>query len=278
MSMMYESSFRYDTECLTQAVGKFFEKTYVRKKTVTASKGTKRKRGARTSLLSDSIPMSQAQEAELVVEQQEVLLEEPGNTVDAEELELADTQAGEAQESVALSQADDPDRAAHDEALVKGLHAVAITHMAERGVLINAHQTADALKILPKVSRFSSRIILFLLTLDVKVSGLARRVHDSTALRLAFEQQVLAEGPLQGLASTLVRRVVTRWNSDLAALRSHITLENPVQRLTGQTSNKVSAYRLTSDQWELARHLADLLAVSTSVFLAHVLIQKLIVS
>jgi hypothetical protein len=116
----------------------------------------------------------------------------------------------------------------------------------------------------PKYVSHSCHVSLFLLTLLVKISGLARRVHDSGPLGSAFEQQVQAEESPRGQATTLVRRVATRWNSELAAVRSHIALENPVQRLTGQTSNKVAAYRLTESQWDLSRHLAGLLLVCSS--------------
>jgi hypothetical protein len=53
-------------------------------------------------------------------------------------------------------------------------------------------------------------VIYILLTLLVEISGLARRVRDSGSLKSAFEQQVLAEEPLRGQATTLVRRVATR--------------------------------------------------------------------
>jgi hypothetical protein len=130
-------------------VTKFFDKAFVRKKTVTASKGTKRKRNTRGPL-HEPVSTLQSQGAELV-DQEEVLLEEAGNTLDNEELELADTQACEARESVAAHEVDDTDRAAHDNALVKGLSAVAITQMEDRGVRISPCQADDASKVLPKV-------------------------------------------------------------------------------------------------------------------------------
>jgi hypothetical protein len=75
---------------------------------------------------------------------------------------------------------------------------------------------------------------------------------------------VLAEG--LGLPTKLVRRVVTRWNSDLDAIRSHTYLMHHVQRFTAQDSDhKLNAFRLTHAQWDLARHLEDLLAVSLEV-------------
>jgi hypothetical protein len=93
----------------------------------------------------------QTQEIELVLDQEEVLLEEAGNTVDAEELELADTQACDARESVSTGKADDPDRAAHDDAVVKGLSAIAIAQMKDRGIVVHPRQADEALKIIPKV-------------------------------------------------------------------------------------------------------------------------------
>jgi hypothetical protein len=62
----------------------------------------------------------------------------------------------------------------------------------------------------------------------------------------------------------LVRRVVTRWNSDLAAVRSHNRLKNPVQRFTGQALNKCGAFALSKTQWHLSQQLEYLLAVRTS--------------
>jgi hypothetical protein len=129
---------------------KFFDKTYVGKKIVTASKGTKRKRRARGPI-HEPMPTSYTREAEFVLNQDEVLLEEAGNTVDTEELELADTQACDARESLSTGAADDPDRTAHDDAVVKGLSAVAIAQMKDRGVDVHSHQAGEALKILPKV-------------------------------------------------------------------------------------------------------------------------------
>jgi hypothetical protein len=97
------------------------------------------------------MPASQTREVELVLNQEEVLLEEAGNTVDPEELELADTQACDARESVSTNEADDPDRAAHDDAVVKGLSGVAVAQMKDRGVDVHPRQADEALKILPKV-------------------------------------------------------------------------------------------------------------------------------
>jgi hypothetical protein len=76
-----------------------------------------------------------------------------------------------------------------------------------------------------------------------------------------FEQQVPAEG--LGLPAKLVQRVVTCWNSDLDAIQLHTSLMHHVQQFTAQDlDHKLNAFRLSHAQWDLARHLEDLLAVS----------------
>jgi hypothetical protein len=93
----------------------------------------------------------QTQENELPAADEDVLLEEDGNTSNPEELELADTQAAEMQELASSTEVEDTDRAAHDEALVKGLNAKAVAQMEDEGVFIDKVQLDAAQKILPKV-------------------------------------------------------------------------------------------------------------------------------
>jgi hypothetical protein len=136
-----------------QAVTGFFEKNYVRRKTVKSSKGTKRKRTQAS--VSQHVSILQTQEDELPVADEDVLLHEDGNTDNPEELELADMQALESQEIASSDKTGDADRASHDEALVKGLNTKAIAQMGEEGVLIDKGQLDAAQKVLPKVCLFS---------------------------------------------------------------------------------------------------------------------------
>lgn len=99
---------------------------------------------------------------------------------------------------------------------------------------------------------------------SVQVAGLARRVHDSTTLKETFDQLVSQNKELEGSRRALERRVATRWNSDLACLESHLHFRKEVEQLTGVSSNRLHAYRLSVAQWDLAECLADALKASSS--------------
>lgn len=88
------------------------------------------------------------------------------------------------------------------------------------------------------------------------MAGLAWRVHDSPTLQAMFEVLVGADHQMKAL----VRRVVTRWNSDFDCLRSHITLKHAVNMLITFDPN-LGKYQLNEEQWELAHALADQLQV-----------------
>ena len=66
-------------------------------------------------------------------------------------------------------------------------------------------------------------------TIDLQVAGLARRVHD---------------------------------NSDLTCLDVHLYFRSPVEQLTGAAINKLQAYQLSEDQWNLAETLSAILEVT----------------
>lgn len=85
---------------------------------------------------------------------------EPGNTDDPLELQLADTQAADAEESGNQPEAPTPEQVAHDEGLVKTLKDVAIAQMLALGVAIDPTEAASALKIIPKVYIISSSLPL----------------------------------------------------------------------------------------------------------------------
>jgi hypothetical protein len=91
---------------------------------------------------------------------------------------------------------------------------------------------------------------------------LARRVHDGSTLKEKFDKLVEADTSLLGNKRALDRRVPTRWNSDLKCLEAHVYFKSPVQQLTAVASNKLQAYRLTDEQWDLAENLSEVLAVS----------------
>ncbi|KAJ4497318.1 hypothetical protein C8R41DRAFT_894690 [Lentinula lateritia] len=95
-----------------------------------------------------------------------------------------------------------------------------------------------------------------------KVSGLARRVNDSSSvLKPEFERLVASTPELRTDKTALSRRVPTRWNSEYSCLCDHILLRKPVEQLTGQSQLKLSAYRLNALQWPLAKELRNLLKI-----------------
>lgn len=99
-----------------------------------------------------------------------------------------------------------------------------------------------------------------------KVAGLARRVHDSSTVAERFNLfvgQDRSANPQRypGTKTALDRRVPTRWNSDLAALRAHIYFEGTVKRLINETELNLKDYALTDKQWTLAKEVAGILQV-----------------
>ena len=96
----------------------------------------------------------------------------------------------------------------------------------------------------------------------MKVAGLARRVHDASALKEKFDTLVTNNKDLPGDKTMLDRRVPTRWNSDLACLDAHLYFRSPIEQLTGAAVNKLQAYRLSDSQWDLAETLSAVLEVS----------------
>jgi hypothetical protein len=60
----------------------------------------------------------------------------------------------------------------------------------------------------------------------------------------------------------LDHRVSTQWNSDLTCLDAYLYFRSPVEQLTGAAINKLQAYRLSEDQWNLAETLSAILEVT----------------
>ncbi|QRV73566.1 hAT family dimerization protein [Ceratobasidium sp. AG-Ba] len=131
----------------------------------------------------------------------------------------------------------------HDLDVVKGVLVDAIRIMKDRGVTVSDEEIRSA------------RRIMF------KVAGLARRVHDSAELNNIFREMVDRDPSLHGDARALTRRVATRWNTDRAALNSHIHFRDPVQLLTSHPKHDLKKYALDDDQWDLASELNNVLEV-----------------
>lgn len=87
---------------------------------------------------------------------------------------------------------------------------------------------------------------------------MARKLNESQTLQLEFER-LINSGSTQ--RRTLTRRVPTRWNSDFAALKSHVMFEKEVLQLIAANST-LKKYALTDTQWALAKKLAEVLVVS----------------
>ncbi|KAI0028505.1 hypothetical protein K488DRAFT_58439 [Vararia minispora EC-137] len=156
-----------------------------------------------------------------------------------DDLEVADVILLEENECLDATM-EDSGQVVHDDAAVSGVCARAIDEMREEGVTMTPVQRQEGYSLL------------------TKVSGLARKVHDSATLREALEQKISAHLPDTPTEQhTLTRRVPTRWNADFACMRSHLLFQNAVQELTGVTSNKLGAFRLTDSQWRLAEEVCS---------------------
>ncbi|KAF8808169.1 hypothetical protein BYT27DRAFT_7291704, partial [Phlegmacium glaucopus] len=90
----------------------------------------------------------------------------------------------------------------------------------------------------------------------------ACRIQDSSPLKEKFKDLVSRDPELQSsMRDSLARRVPTRWNSDFDCLYSHLYFKTVVQSMTGVTENKLKAYRLSEDQWDLAEDLQAVLVL-----------------
>ena len=97
----------------------------------------------------------------------------------------------------------------------------------------------------------------------LKISGLARKVQDTTVLKSAWNRIVqndIAAGVLDKNKTDLDRRVATRWNSDLACLKAHLYFRVQITKLIAE-ERSLSRFALTDAQWKLAYELADVLEV-----------------
>lgn len=97
------------------------------------------------------------------------------------------------------------------------------------------------------------------------MSALARQIHDGGALKDKFDTIVQEDEELLGDKRALDRRVTTRWNTDFLCMEAHRHFRGPIELLTGNNLNKLQAYHLSDDHWNLTDTLHDVLMVSLSI-------------
>lgn len=96
----------------------------------------------------------------------------------------------------------------------------------------------------------------------IQVAGLAKRAHDTPCIQHKFEEYVSTIPNLsQSQRQALVRRVVTRWNTDLDSLWRHVYFRPAVNLLTADRDLSLKQYQLTEPQWILAEQLISELKV-----------------
>ncbi|KDR68282.1 hypothetical protein GALMADRAFT_42456, partial [Galerina marginata CBS 339.88] len=187
----------------------------------------------------------------------------PGEIVDSGEEEEVIVQDGDSSESdpdeediaireeaeVSAEAAEDGDegQAVHNERVVKTLREKAIVIMEGKGIRMDPREVKIALQIFPRVS------------------GLARRVHDSSPIKERFDSMVATDPTVAGTQRTLARRVPTRWNADLDCLESHFYFRDVVEQLTAIPSLKLKAYHLSTDQWAMASDVQEILLLLDDV-------------
>ena len=93
------------------------------------------------------------------------------------------------------------------------------------------------------------------------MTGLAQHVHDNPTLKEKFDILVSNDKDLPGDKTALDHCVPTCWNSDLICLDAHLYFRSPVEQLTGAAINKLQAYWLSDEQWNLAGTLSAILKV-----------------
>jgi hypothetical protein len=155
----------------------------------------------------------------------------------------------------------DNGQSVHDDSVVKTLRGRAIQIMKDQGVVIEKDDEKMALQLFPRVSFDTTLRKPIYDNTFIQVAGLARRVHDGATLKEKFDRLVQDDDELEGSKKALDRRVPTQWNSDLNCLEAHVHFKNVIQQLTGVATNKLQAYRLSVEQWELADDLIEVLMV-----------------
>lgn len=232
-----------------QAFIQFFFKELKRKKVVKVSKGRTRNRRN---------PTAAAQAEEVVTQSGEDL------TPEEEELvQLLDSSDEPAVDKTVDSQD------VHDTHVARSVRDKAIQAMELQGVFIDPEQNRAALGLFPK-----ARACLFAWSTTnsfaAQVAGLAKKVHDSGTISDSFNSLVDAAkgaGQIESDKTALDRRCPTRWNSDLACLDAHNILRPAVEQLTATSALKLSAFKLTDEQWSLSDEVTDVLSVGYILFM-----------
>ncbi|KAI0070265.1 hypothetical protein K474DRAFT_1609013, partial [Panus rudis PR-1116 ss-1] len=167
------------------------------------------------------------------------------SAMDAVEAELeeilgeAETEAEELQRLLA-----DAGRGEHDEQIVKGVREQAIRGLAARGIVIPSSQAAAALRVLPKHA------------------ALAVKTRDQGPVRDKFDKLVdqYPPDPTIGCYQYISPRNATRWDTEHALLMSYHALRIAIEKLIEVRDLKLSALRLTPEEWQLSSDLCDMLA------------------
>ena len=96
------------------------------------------------------------------------------------------------------------------------------------------------------------------------MAGLARWVHDISVLNQDFVDRVAAskDPEIANSQCTLACCVPIRWNADFDCLDAHVFFKDIVQAMTGVCANKLTAYHLNDEQWEISDEILEVLKVS----------------
>ncbi|QRV78731.1 AC transposase [Ceratobasidium sp. AG-Ba] len=90
----------------------------------------------------------------------------------------------------------------------------------------------------------------------------SKRAHKSTVVQQRFEEYVSQIPTLNcSQRRALARRMVTRWNTDLECIRSHVYFQPAVKLLTADRDLSLKKYELNDDQWRLAERLSEELKI-----------------
>lgn len=198
-------------------------------------------------------------------------VEQPEN--EAEEADAgndSDSEAEDAAEAFAIDNVDE-DKAEYDETTVKASVELAFSSVEKKfGVKVPPGDRQSGQQVITKVCCSLS------MTLQLKhsnvthlqIAGLAKSVHKSAYIQHRFEEHVAKTPSLsQSRQRKLTRRVVTRWNTDLECIRSHLHFRPAVKLLTADRDLSLKRYQLTETQWSLAEQLVSELKVSDLEYL-----------
>ncbi|KIJ94452.1 hypothetical protein K443DRAFT_110410 [Laccaria amethystina LaAM-08-1] len=90
-------------------------------------------------------------------------------------------------------------------------------------------------------------------------------IHDAVQKMASRGVTITAEEEMKALKHfpvvSLDRCVTIHWNSDFDCLAAHLHFRNIIQSLTGVSENKLKAYRLSDELWDLAEDVQEVLLV-----------------